>query len=180
MKHLYKVLFCIVLGMILCHTAALAQGITVKGTVIDDTGAPMIGLTVVVTGTSTGATTDIDGNYSIQAPANGSLTFSYLGFQTQTIQIDGRALIDVQLMPDSELLSDAIVIGYGSSSKKDLTGSVSAVESKDFNSGLLSSPEQLINGKVAVCRFPAEAVRRHPEARSAFVEVHRSMHRTTL
>ena len=149
MKHLYKVLFCIVLGMILCHTAALAQGITVKGTVIDDTGAPMIGLTVVVTGTSTGATTDIDGNYSIQAPANGSLTFSYLGFQTQTIQIDGRALIDVQLMPDSELLSDAIVIGYGSSSKKDLTGSVSAVESKDFNSGLLSSPEQLINGKVA-------------------------------
>ncbi len=123
--------------------------VTVSGTVTDNTGTPLAGLTVVITGTMTGATTDIDGNYTIKVPADGTLEFSYLGFRTQNIEVKGRTRIDLTLLPDTELLADAVVIGYGTTTRKDLTGSVSAVESKDFNSGLISSPEQLINGKVS-------------------------------
>ena len=126
-----------------------AQSRTVVGTVTDETGMPMIGLTVIVTGTSNGATTDLDGRYLLQVPENGTLTFSYLGYETVVVPLDGRTQIDVQLQPDSERLSDAVVIGYGTTAKKDLTGSVAAVGSEDFNNGLLASPEQLINGKVA-------------------------------
>ncbi len=125
------------------------NSIKVSGTVIDDAGYPMIGLTVVVTGTNNGVVTDIDGNYSIEVPSDASLTFSFLGFKTQVLPVESRTRIDVQLLPDTEVLSDAIVIGYGNTTKKDLTGSVSSVGTKDFNNGLISSPEQLINGKVA-------------------------------
>ena len=152
MKHLLKKAVSLLaagLMMMVCVHNSAAQSGTVTGTVTDEAGIPMIGLTVVVTGTTTGATTDADGRYSINVPPDGSLTFSYLGYESQTIPVEGKSIIDVSLLPDSELLSDAVVIGYGSASRKDLTGSVSAVESKDFNSGLLSSPEQLINGKVA-------------------------------
>ena len=127
----------------------MAQSKVVSGTVTDETGAPMIGLTVIVTGTTNGATTDIDGKYRLDVQGNETLTFSYLGYETLVVPIEGRSLIDVQLKPDTELLSDAVVIGYGTTAKKDLTGSVAAVGAKDFNNGLLSSPEQLINGKVA-------------------------------
>lgn len=126
-----------------------AQTLLVKGTVTDRTGAPMPALTVVVSGTTEGAVTDMEGRYEIGVPADGVLIFSYLGYETVTVPVEGRTVIDVSLSPDSELLSDAVVIGYGSTTRKDLTGSVSAVDRKDFNGGLLSSAEQLINGKVA-------------------------------
>lgn len=142
-----SVLLCAVLLSIQWATAQ--NSIKVSGTVIDDAGYPMIGLTVVVTGTNNGVVTDIDGNYSIDVNPDASLTFSFLGFKTQVIPVEARNRIDVQLLPDTELLSDAIVIGYGNTTKKDLTGSVSSVGTKDFNNGLISSPEQLINGKVA-------------------------------
>ena len=134
---------------LVCATDISAQSGTVSGTVTDEAGLPLIGLTVIETGTSNGATTDIDGRYQLYVSANSSLTFSYLGYETIVTLVEGRARIDVQLKPDTEFISDAIVIGYGTTAKKDLTGSVSAVSSKDFNNGLISSPEQLINGKVA-------------------------------
>ena len=137
-------LMAIAVGLFSSHDV-MAQSRTVSGTVIDETGAPMIGLTVIVTGTTDGATTDIDGKYRISVPDNGSLTFSYLGYETQVIDVNGRTTIDIQLSPDTELLSDAVVIGYGTTAKKDLTGSVSAVGSKDFNNGLLSSPAKRKN-----------------------------------
>ena len=134
---------------LVCATDISAQSGTVSGTVTDEAGLPLIGLTVIETGTSNGATTDIDGRYQLYVSANSSLIFSYLGYETIVTPVEGRARIDVQLKPDTEFISDAIVIGYGTTAKKDLTGSVSAVSSKDFNNGLISSPEQLINGKVA-------------------------------
>ena len=152
MKKSFKTSITLLSAVILCLSGSLrtaAQDRKVSGKVTDETGAPMIGLTVIVTGTVTGATTDADGNYRIDVPADGTLTFSYLGYETKVVDPAGRQIVDIQLFPDTELLSDAIVIGYGSTTKKDLTGSVSAVDSKDFNGGLLSSPEQLINGKVA-------------------------------
>lgn len=136
------------LGLVLPASVS-AQNIRVSGTVTDEAGEPMIGMTVIIPGTTVGSTTDIDGKYEISVPADGTLLFSYLGYRTQEISVAGRAVVDVQMFPDTELLSDAIVIGYGTTTKKDLTGSVSSVSTKDFNGGLISSPEQLINGKVS-------------------------------
>lgn len=101
---------------------AVAQTSVVTGTVTDETGAPMVGLTVIVTGTTSGATTNLDGVYEINVPANATLTFSYLGYETQVVEVGGRTKIDVKLLPDAQLLSDAVVIGYGTTAKKDLTG----------------------------------------------------------
>jgi len=129
--------------------AAFSQTGAVSGVVTDETGAPMIGLTVVVTGTTTGVATDVDGRYSINVPDGATLTFSYLGYKTQVVPTDGKTRIDISLEPDTEVLGDAVVIGYGTTTKRDMTGSVASVSSKDFNNGLVSSPEQLINGKVA-------------------------------
>ncbi len=126
-----------------------AQSQKVSGTVTDETGAPMIGMAVIVTGTSNGVITDFSGHYEIAVSQGQTLTYSYIGYITQEINPAGRAIVDVQMALDAELLSDSIVIGYGTTSKKDLTGSLSAVTSDDFNDGLISSPEQLINGKVS-------------------------------
>ena len=144
---------------VLCSLAALVlsasglsaqeRNITVTGIVTDEAGLPLAGLAVFAEGSTTGAITDLDGNYSIEAPSDAVLVFSYLGYRTQNVAVDGRTRIDLALEPDTELLSDAVVIGYGTTTRKDMTGSISAVNSDDFNSGLISSPEQLINGKVS-------------------------------
>ncbi len=126
------------------------SGRTVTGTVVDDANDPLIGVGVLVKGTTTGTTTDFDGNFSLAVPQEATeLEVSYLGFVTQTVTIPESGTINVQMKPDSELLSDVVVIGYGTTRKSDLTGSVANVRSDDFNSGLISSPEQLINGKVS-------------------------------
>ena len=128
---------------------AAAVDITVSGTVTDETGLPLAGLTVYVSGTDNGTLTDLDGHYTIEVPEDAVLVFSYLGYRTQEIPVGGRAVIDIQLFPDTEVLADAVVIGYGTTTRRDMTGSISAVNSDDFNTGLISSPEQLINGKVS-------------------------------
>ena len=122
---------------------------TVSGTVLDDSGYPAIGVTALIKGTSTGTSTDIDGHYKLVAPSDATIVFSCMGFVTKEIPVNGRSVIDVQLKVDTEVLADAVVIGYGTTSKKDLTGSVATMKAKDFNAGLISTPEQLINGKVS-------------------------------
>lgn len=122
----------------------------VSGIVTDETKQPMIGVTVFIQGTTLGTTTDVNGKYSISLPSSKTeLTFSFVGYQSQTVKVTDNNIINVQLQPQSHSIADVVVIGYGVQKKKDLTGSVSVVGAKDFNSGLISSPEQLINGKVA-------------------------------
>ncbi len=108
----------LVVASLLCPSSLWAQDHKVSGTIVDETGAPMISMAVVVTGTTTGAITDMDGHYEIAVPADGSLTFSYLGYLTQEVQVGGRSVINITMQPDSELLSDAIVIGYGTTTKR--------------------------------------------------------------
>lgn len=121
----------------------------VTGQVIDENKEPLIGVNVVVTGTTIGTITDFDGNYSLEVPAGkNQLQFSYIGYLSQTLTIHGKTL-NVQLQSDTQMLSDVVVIGYGTQRKSDLTGSVTNVSSEDFNTGLVSSPEQLINGKIS-------------------------------
>ncbi|NDV58251.1 TonB-dependent receptor [Bacteroides sp. 519] len=122
----------------------------VTGTVTDETGEPMIGVSILIVGSTTGTTTDFDGNYNVSLPAGSTqLQFSYIGYNAQTLQVPTSNVLNVKMQPDALTLSDVVVIGYGTQRKSDLTGSVSNVSSKDFNMGLISSPEQLINGKVS-------------------------------
>lgn len=122
---------------------------TVTGTVIDETGEPLIGATVKVVGQSVGTTTDFDGHYRLELTETAKqLVFSYLGYDNYVADITS-GVVNVTMKPNSQQLADVVVIGYGTRKKDDLTGSVAAVSSKDFNKGVVSSPEQLVNGKIA-------------------------------
>ncbi|MDC1811244.1 TonB-dependent receptor [Bacteroides uniformis] len=121
----------IMLLSVLFATQANAQNLTVTGTVTDNLG-PVIGASIQVEGTSNGCITDIDGNYSLpNVPANSTLVFSYIGYQTQKVAVNGKTKIDVQLAEDSQLLQEVVVVGYGVQRKSDLTGAVASVKAAD-------------------------------------------------
>ena len=137
-------------SLLLIPVSAYAQNQkTVTGTVIDETGEPLIGATVKVVGKSIGAITDFDGHYSLTVPADTKqLSFSYVGYKDYIADITSN-VINVTMKPNSKVLDEVVVIGYGVRKKDDLTGSVSSVGEKDFNKGVISSPEELVNGKIA-------------------------------
>ena len=135
------------LGALLCFSFVKAQ--TVSGTVSDATG-PLPGASVVVKGTTNGTQTDFDGNYTLNNVSDGAvLVFSYIGYATQEIAYTGQSSLNVTLQEDAQALDEVVIIGYGSTTIKDATGSVAAVTSEDFNAGVIASPEQLIQGKTA-------------------------------
>ncbi|MGE9929365.1 SusC/RagA family TonB-linked outer membrane protein [Segatella copri] len=127
----------------------LAQTRTIKGEVTDaQNGEALIGATVIVEGEKGGTVTDFDGNFSLQVSSSAKkIKVSYIGYIDKVLSISDN--MKVKLESDSKALADVVVIGYGTARKSDLTGSVATVKSKDFNKGLVSSPEQLINGKVS-------------------------------
>ena len=134
--------------LLVMGSSAYAQ-IDVSGTVTDAVGS-VPGVNIIVKGTSNGAQSDFDGNYSLSEVANdATLVFSYLGYTTQEVAVNGQSTISVTLAEDIESLSEVVVIGYGTTTVKDATGSVSAVTSEDFNQGVITTPEQLIQGKSA-------------------------------
>lgn len=125
----------IMLLSVLFAMQANAQNLTVTGTVTDNLG-PVIGASIQVEGTSNGCITDIDGNYSLpNVPANSTLVFSYIGYQTQKVAVNGKTKIDVQLAEDSQLLQEVVVVGYGVQRKSDLTGAVASVKTADALKG---------------------------------------------
>lgn len=127
----------------------MAQTRTIKGEVTDaQNGEALIGATVMVEGEKDGTVTDFDGNFSLQVSSSAKkIKVSYIGYIDKVLSISDN--MKVKLESDSKALADVVVIGYGTARKSDLTGSVATVKSKDFNKGLVSSPEQLINGKVS-------------------------------
>ena len=142
--------YVLALLLLLFTVTVSAQVRNVTGSVIDEQGEPLMGATVVIAGQSGGGTvTDLDGNFKLQVqPSAKQLQVSYVGYTTKTVDITAGKL-NIQLMPDQQMVSEVVVIGYGTARKSDLTGSVSTIKSDDFNKGQISSPEQLINGKVA-------------------------------
>lgn len=123
---------------------------TVTGKVLDENKQPMPGVAILIVGTTSGGTTDFDGNFTLSVPAgNNELQFSFIGYETVKMPIPANNNIRLQMKPQTMTLDDVVVIGYGTSRKGDLTGAVANVSSKDFNEGMISSPEQLINGKIA-------------------------------
>ena len=127
----------------------MAQTRTIKGEVTDaQNGEALIGATVMVEGEKGGTVTDFDGNFSLQVSSSAKkIKVSYIGYIDKVLSVSDN--MKVKLESDSKALADVVVIGYGTARKSDLTGSVATVKSKDFNKGLVSSPEQLINGKVS-------------------------------
>ncbi len=125
-----------------------AQQISIKGTVTDQSGEPLIGVSVTVPGTKIGAATDIDGNFGLTADAKAKLKFSYIGYLTIEEAVDGRSVINVVMKENSEVLSEVVVIGYGTMDKKELTSAISHVSEKDFLSVSSLDPSMMIQGKV--------------------------------
>lgn len=125
-----------------------AQQISIKGTVTDSSGDPLIGVSVTVPGTQIGAATDLDGNFSIEADSKEKLKFSYIGYVTIEEAINGRNVINVVMQENSEVLDEVVVIGYGTMDKKELTSAISHVGEKDFLTISSLDPAMMIQGKV--------------------------------
>ncbi|MDT0606692.1 SusC/RagA family TonB-linked outer membrane protein [Croceitalea rosinachiae] len=137
----------LLLGAFVCFSAVKAQ--TVSGTVSDANG-PLPGASVLVKGTTNGTQTDFDGNYTLNdVGGDATLVVSYIGFKTFETAVNGRSTINVTLEEDAQALDEVVIIGYGTTTVKDATGAVASVSSEDFNGGIISSPEQLIQGKTA-------------------------------
>ena len=136
----------LVLMSLLVSTAAWAQA-NVTGTVVDQNDEPLMGATVIVKGTASGTSTDLDGNFTINAAQGKTLVVSYVGYTTKEVPVKGTNL-KITLNEDAALLDEVVVIGYGTMTRKDLTGSISTVNSKDLNVGAYTDPGQLLQGKV--------------------------------
>lgn len=131
---------------LLSSTLAFAQN-RVTGTVTDKTGMPLPGVNVLEVGTTNGNITDVDGKYSINVEKGKTLQFSYIGFTTQEIKVD-RNVIDVVMSEDAQALEEVVVVGYGSMQRKDVTSSITSVKAEDMNVGVITSPAQMLQGKV--------------------------------
>ena len=136
-------------AMMLGVSVAFAQQ-TVKGKVTSaDDGSGIPGVNILEKGTTNGTVSDGEGNFTINVGANATLSFSFVGYATQDVVVGSQSSLDVSLQSDVTALSEVVVIGYGTVKAIDATGAVSAVKSEDFNGGVISSPEQLIQGKTA-------------------------------
>ena len=155
MKQLEKHVGCKVLSLFmicsLLSFSMMAQTISVRGIVTEAlTGDPIIGANVLVKGTTNGTITGLDGDYQLSnVPSNGTLVFSYLGYDSQEVQINGRTSIDVSLEESSIGLQEVVAVGYGSQRKKEITGSVAGLKENDLIKGVQSDPMGMLQGKVA-------------------------------
>lgn len=133
-----------------CSIGAMAQTKSITGVVTDATGEPIIGASVVEVGTTNGIITDIDGKFALNANPNGKIKISYIGFQTQTIDLKGKTSLKIQMKEDSEMLQEVVVTGYGGKQlRTKVTNSISKVSEESLKVGLFSNPAQALSGAVA-------------------------------
>ncbi|GAP42275.1 hypothetical protein TBC1_11404 [Lentimicrobium saccharophilum] len=127
-----KLLFILILALGIIP-AAMAQQVRVSGQVKNaSNGETLPGVTVVVKGTTSGTSTDIEGRFSIEVPSTATLIFSFVGMETQEIPVQGRTTINVSLNSSASMLDEVVVVGYGSAKRMDLTGSITTVKAKDL------------------------------------------------
>ncbi len=149
-KILPGLLLGLLMTLLLTNQNAWAQGRTVTGRVTDPAGSGLPGVSVQVKGTTRGTNTDADGKYSLtNVPDNATLVLSFIGFTPQEQIVGNKSVLDATMAEDQKALDEVVVIGYGTAKRKDLTGSVTQVSAKDFNSGVNTNPLQAIQGKVA-------------------------------
>ena len=144
LNHLFRTLGCFLLCVMFTATA-FAQQKTIKGTVVDVTGEPLIGVNVAVKGTTIGIITDIDGNYTLEVPSKSTIVFSYIGYQAQEVPVGNQSTINVTLKEDAQKLEEVVVVGYGTQKKVTVTGSVASVSGEELKA---SPTTNLSNGMV--------------------------------
>ena len=138
-----------IIAVLAVSFAAIAQNVQVSGTVADESGAPVIGAAVVVDGTSIGTVTGVDGSFKLSAPANGTITVSFVGYEEVKTPIAGKTSINVVLKTSAERLDDVVVVAFGSKRKQDVVGSVSSVKSTIINNSQATSVSSALEGAVA-------------------------------
>ena len=152
MKNCLKKIFLTILFIYSMSNFLYAQVETITGKVTQGDGEPLIGITIQVKGggqnTSSGTITDIDGNYSVKAASNSQLTFSYVGFKSQTITVGNRKVINVIMEEDNKLLDEVVVIGYGTMKKSNVTGAISSVKASALENTASAGIESALQGKV--------------------------------
>jgi len=153
MKVFYVMKSCLLLLFLFAAVTVQAQTGTLSGKVLDETGQGLPGASVQIKSLNKSTSTDPDGNFRITGLANGAVTItvSYIGYTPfdQAVTISGNTTTNINLKPDAQNLNEVVVIGYGTAEKKNLTGSITTVGAKDFQKGTVTTPEQLIQGKVA-------------------------------
>ena len=135
------------LALFLISIGIVTAQIQVRGTVVDEQGEPLIGATVQIKGTAQGTVTDANGNFTLSAPATGTLVVSYVGYQTQEVGV--RANVRVQLQSESELLEDVIIVAYGTVTREAKTGAVATVSTDAISSAPVASVDRALGGKLA-------------------------------
>ncbi len=139
----------VVLMLMLSSNIVQAQDVQVSGTVLDETGMPLPGVSILLKGTTRGTTTDLDGKYSIAAPSSGVLVFSFIGYNNQEETVGNRTKIDINLVPDVSNLDEVVVIGYGTQKKSQLTGAISSVGNKEIQELPITDARQALQGRAA-------------------------------
>lgn len=143
-----KVFYFLLLALVMCSANGYAQN-AVKGTVIDGTGQPLPGVSVVVKGTGNGAITNVDGHYLVNASSKDVLNFSYVGMLPQEVKVAGRSRIDVTMKDDVASLDEVVVVGYGTQKRASITGAVSTVSDKDILKAPTMSVSNIVGSRVA-------------------------------
>ncbi len=139
----------VLLSILLTPFSALAQGFRVEGTVVDGAGEPIVGASVMEQGTSNMRITDTDGSFTLTVDPSAILSVSYLGYATQEVPVNNRAVIRIQLAEDAMMLDELIVVGYGTMRKSDMTGAISSVDIDELTKRATTNPAEALQGQVA-------------------------------
>ncbi|WP_439581400.1 SusC/RagA family TonB-linked outer membrane protein [Dyadobacter bucti] len=143
MRKLVSLIFLqLILGQVV-----FAQNGSVTGKVTDQDNVALPGVNILLSGTSQGTATDGEGNFTINAPGTGSLVFSFIGYESQTVQVSNRSVINVQLRQESRSLSELVVVGYGTQRKTDVTGALSVISTKEFSQQPVTRLDQVLQGR---------------------------------
>lgn len=158
MKNVKKLFQCIfALTTMMLAFSATAHADVVTGTVVDETGEPLIGASVLQKGTSNGVATDLDGKFKIDVPKNATLVISYVGYDGQSVPVDGKSDLNITLKENSEVLSEVVVVGYGQMKRSDLTGSVTSVGQGAIEKSVPTTIDQVLQGRAAGVQIQANS-----------------------
>ncbi|WP_162340515.1 SusC/RagA family TonB-linked outer membrane protein [Cyclobacterium salsum] len=148
-RSITHILLGLLLFLFISTPCLFAQNTTLTGNVYDENQSPLPGATITVEGTTRGTVTDIDGNFSLDVRGNEVLVVSFIGYQSSRLEVNNQNSLTVNLVPDQSIMQEVVVVGYGFQRKSDLTGSVGSLKEESFNRGVIVSPEQLLQGKIA-------------------------------
>lgn len=123
--------------------------VTIRGTILDESGQPMPGATITVAGSNTGTVSDIDGNFSLTVPDQASIVVSFIGYATQTIEVGNQTVFNIQMAADATSLTEVLVVGYGTQEKRDVTGAVSSIKGSNIQNLPVSGVAQALQGRAA-------------------------------